>query len=365
MSRKNGESQLNIREVADHIGVSRSTVSNVLNGREDQVSPETRDRVLNAVRKLGYRPAAAPKRGAPANTRNISVMMSDWGDSPIVGNGYYGEITDGIFGAVSRTGWSVTFFLDVAWNNIHRELRDFVDGRSDGMLLVAPSIESPVIAALRERGTPFVVLGSTFGDPEISEVDINNRVGAAMAVEHLAENGHRRIAHFAGQAGQSSAELRREGFGKALLDLGLDPEACPVLEGGYTNEDGERLAVHCVESGLVKEITAVFCANDGSAMGALKAFLRLGIRVPEDISIVGFDGSFILGSSPVPLTSLRQPFREISGQAVSLLKDRVRTSRPSVAHIHFNPDLVVGDSVLDIRRHRRPSAHPTIGGLKK
>ncbi|MCX7799162.1 MAG: LacI family transcriptional regulator [Fimbriimonadales bacterium] len=339
-----------IRDVARLSGVSIGTVSNVLNARGGEVSEETRRRVLEAVRRLRYRPTAA-NPGRPAlRTRNVGVVMRNFSESPILANPFFGAVLDGIIGAAGLRHWSTTVFVEAMWEDVHKSLRTYCDGRSDGLLVVSPPEESPIVSALKERGIPFVVIAGAHHDPDASTVNIDNRMAVQEAVEHLASLGHRRIAHLAGTEGESDARERVEGFRTAMAKLGLPLGPGSILNAAFNAEIAYQTAPRLFEA--PEPPTAVFCANDQIALGLSLWLSEHGWRVPKDVSLVGFDDLPFAATMNPPLTTVRQPLAQLGHAATDLLLELIEGNRTPGTKITLPTQLVVRGTTAPPRKGR-------------
>jgi LacI family transcriptional regulator len=330
-----------IREIAERAGVSKATVSNVLNGRHERVSPETLERVLRSVRDEGYKPGAAVVRGKQRLVRNLGIVMLNLNRSPILGNGYFASVLDGIIGTAAFRHWSTTLYFAAGWQEVHRELRELCDGRVDGMIVVAETADRPISDALFQRGTPFVLVSSGSDLPSIPTVDVDNRAGLRLAVRHLVELGHRRIGHASGGTKSRSARERTEGFLSAVGEAGLDSGHCPVFEGGFLFQNGREAGRQILEMEPKLRPTAVTCANDVVASGVMSVCYEQGVIVPEEMSIVGFDDTTPTEPTPVPLTTIHHPIHAIATHATQSLLDFLEGQSAEIPSRIFPPSLVV------------------------
>lgn len=334
-----------IRDVAKECGLSTATVSNVLNARRDLVRPETRERVLEAVRRLKYRPPASEKAQRAFQSANVGVIMRNAHEHPITDNHFYGQLLDGILGAAGRSRWSATIYIETMWDDAEQGLRNFCDGRCESLLVLAPTIDSHFVQALIDRGTPFVVVDGGNSLSELNAVDVNNVQGARVATEHLIHLGHKRIVHLSGDSDQNSSGERIEGYSAAMRAAGLD-EFIEIIPSGFSVWAGEITARELVKRPKDELPTAIFCASDLIAAPLLAAFRDVGIRVPEDVSVVGFDNDFLLDPAGF-LTTMEQPLSEIGARAFDIA---VRAAR-DIAH---QPERVLVDAKLIVRKSTAP-----------
>lgn len=301
-----------IRDVADRAGVSKSLVSLVLRG-SDQVRPEKREAVLRAVRELGYRPNAAARSLSEQRTRTVGVLLND------LRNPWFVDMLDGL-NSLLHAGGLHMLLADARLNR--RTGQDpaspLLDLRVDGLVVVGTLPEPAALGVVAER-IPVVVAGAR--EPESAGVDMvagDDEQGARLVTEHLIGLGHRRIAHIAGYG--AVAELRRRSFEATMRAHGLADEAV-VETSDMTEEGGFRTAVRLLGR-PERRPTALFAVNDITAIGALSAAEELGLRVPIDLSLVGYDNTSIARLRHVWLTTVDNASHEVGRRAARCLLDR-------------------------------------------
>jgi DNA-binding LacI/PurR family transcriptional regulator len=297
-------------DVARLAGVSHQTVSRVVNGHSS-LRPETRDRVLAAIRQLGYRPNTAARALVTRRSATIGVIGSK--------GGFWGPST--VHRTVQAAGRAAGYFVSSA--NLpgltRDELLDAIDHLRnqsvEGIVLIAATDDALEVARAQESlGLPVVVVEGDEAQTRWT-VGVDQVAGAQLGTRHLVDLGHTRIVHVAGPQSWTEARARLAGYRQAMHASGLRPS--PHVEGDWTArfgfEVGQQLARH-------RDVSAVFCANDHMALGMLRALFEAGVRVPDDISVVGFDD---IPESPYlipPLTTVRQDFTAVGRRAIEILQ---------------------------------------------
>ena len=318
-----------IVDVAARAGVSKSLVSLALRG-DPRVREEKRRAVLRAAKQLGYRPNAVARSLVRRRTNVIGVMLSD------LHNLYFVEVVDGIeaealsaqYRALINTGGRLP---EREWEAIETLLQL----RTDGVILAGTVLPTPRILAAA-AAVPLVLVARTSRWPSVDSVANDDRAGARLAVDHLVSLGHRHIAHVDGGRG-AGASARRRGFLEAMADRGLAATAV-VVRGDYTEEGGASAVDRLLAQG--RRPTAVFVANDLAAVGALHALEQRGHRVPEDVSVVGYDNTSLAALGHIDLTTIHQPRRDLGAMAVRLLLERLEGGRRRARHVVVPPSLV-------------------------
>jgi LacI family transcriptional regulator len=319
---------VSIRDVAEKAGVSRGTVSKVLNERDGgQIAPATRERVRRAVSELGYHPSAVARGLArkPMNTLGIVFAKTNtyFTTSP-----FFAAVLDGVLEVTTRQGQNTTLFTGQPWSDARRSIPILRDGRSDGLLVISPPPGSDVVPALLGSGVPFVLVDEQHDDPAVSSVDIDNVAAARGLVEYLIGLGHRRIAMLCGYASVGSVALRLEGCRRALAAAGIDFDLSLVLPGAYVEQSGYERAHLLLRRPAAERPTVLFCGNDQIALGALIALEERGVRVPDDVSVVGFDDIPAAATARPGLTTVRQPMRRLGARAAEVLLAHIRRELP-------------------------------------
>jgi DNA-binding LacI/PurR family transcriptional regulator len=323
-------------DVARRAGVSRALVSLALRG-SDRVSDRSRRAVERAASDLGYRPNLNARNLASKRTRTVGLVVND------LHNPYFPGIADGIKSAADRLGYRL--LLNSAFLDDEAEaaaLETFVDFQVDGIIL-AGSRSSVATIERVARSVPVVVVSRPVESERVDTVNNDDRAGATLAVEHLIELGHRHICHIDGGSG-AGARQRRDGYESTMLTHGLRPH---VESGAFTEASGAAAAERLFAG--EQPCTAVFGGNDLTALGALDVIDGLGLRVPDDISLVGYDNTFVAALRHVGLTSIDQNRSRLGELAIDALIERIEDGRTTPRHDVIAPTLVRRDTTAPPR----------------
>lgn len=328
---------VSIKDVAAAASVSVGTVSNVLN-RRDKVAPATVERVQAAIDELGFVRNDAARQLRAGRSRSIGLIVLD------SANPFFAEVARGAEERAAAAGISVLLGnsdQDPAREGAYLDL--FREQRVNGVLLTPHSLDA---RALTAAGIPLVLVDGELPGGEVPSVAVDDIEGGQLAVAHLLAQGRRRVAFVGGPLAIRQVADRLEGARRALaaapdatLEV-IELDALTVLRG---REAGEALAARPAS----ERPDAVFCANDLLAVGVLQGTAILGgIRVPQDLALIGYDDIDFAQSTVVPLSSVRQPAREIGASAVDLLFDALADPAQPPRHVRFRPELVVRASTV-------------------
>ncbi|MFE9995341.1 LacI family DNA-binding transcriptional regulator [Streptomyces avermitilis] len=323
MSEAQSEGRPTMRTVAERAGVSKSLVSLVLRGSE-QVRPEKREAVLRAMAELGYRPNAAARSLSEQRTRTVGVLLND------LRNPWFVDLLDGLNSLLHDNGLHMILADGRLNRRIGQDLtRPFLDLQVDGLIAVG-TLPDPAALGTAAARIPVVVAGTR--EPVLPGVDVvanDDEHGARLATEHLIGLGHRTIAHIAGYG--AVGDLRRRSFEATMHAHGLADDAL-VEPSDMTEEGGYRATVRLLSG--PRRPTAVFAVNDIASVGALSAADELGLRVPRDLSVVGYDNTSISRLRHLWLTTVDTASHDVGRRAARCLLDRFTDpGRPAGVHL--------------------------------
>ncbi|HEX8007302.1 MAG TPA: LacI family DNA-binding transcriptional regulator [Trebonia sp.] len=331
---------VSIREVAAHAGVSVATVSNVLN-RPEIVAQPTRDRVLTSIRELGFVRNESARQLRAGRSRMIGLVVLD------VANPFFTDLARGVEDEASKAGLAVILCnSDDQESKEKRYLELLEEHRVQGVLITPVAGAGARLAGLQRLGTPVVLVDSRGQSRGQCSVAVDDVMGGDLAMTHLLDRGHERIAYISGPPALRQVADRREGALRALWRAGRAPESLEIIETEALNVSaGQRAGASVAARQASSRPSAVFCANDLIALGVLQEMTRNHIRVPEDIAIVGYDDIDFAAAAAVPLTSVRQPRQQLGRNAARLLLEEAAAD---AGHQHrqviFEPELVTRQS---------------------
>ncbi len=322
--------------VAERAGVSRALVSLVMNN-SPKVSAAKREAVLDAAAELGYRPNLHARSLAQQRTKTLGMIIND------IHNPFFAEVVSGVEVAAEEHGFDVLILN--GGRDAERERRaveTHLQFQVEALILVGPKLADDDILRA-SYVVPTVVVAAGRDHPGADTVTTDDETGARLAVEHLVALGHRDIVHIDGATNISSGP-RARGYEKAMRSAGLEPR---VLRGGDDEADAEAPVVEMIEHGELP--TAVFAFNDLVAAGTLSTLETAGLNVPDDVSVVGYDNTFIAALTHMSLTAVNQPRHRMGELAIRTILERIEDGRTEPAQIDLAPTLAVRGSTAPPR----------------
>jgi DNA-binding LacI/PurR family transcriptional regulator len=336
-----------LEDVARVAGVSRATVSRVINGTRN-VDSAIQVVVRKAIDKTGYSPNRAARSLVTKRTGTIALVVSGAGDpddedafaASVFTDPFFGRVTSGMLGFLRTRGVHPVLMVADTDRTRADVLAFLKQGSADGALLVSTHAEDPLPLLLAEANAPAVLFARPSRPIPISYVDLDHQAGAKLAADRLVERGCQRIATVAGPHDVPAAQNRLAGFRDAMARHGFP--YVPIAEGGFTTDSGEAamerlLAEH-------PDIDGVFAANDLMAQGALHVLRKHGRRVPDDVALIGFDDSSVALTCRPQLTTVRQPVEDMAAEMARLLLDQIDEPGLRPKSVIFEPTLVVRES---------------------
>ena len=329
----------NIKDIAQLSGVAPSTVSAILTGKSNRVKPATRERIIRVMREQRYvpNPLFYGHKQETLTTIGVIVRVSN-NETAVDLEDYYVLLISGISVAALRRDCNIMLVPTCSWDNPTHSLRVHFDGRCDGLLLLNPCGSEEIVAALKERDYPFVLVNSEIEVPECNYVGIDLHRGAKLAMEHLIGLGHRHIAFLVGN--WSAGRPRSKAYLESLNESGLEVREAWMPEGQYSIESGRERTIAMMKAREHRP-TAIFCETDSIAFGALRALAELDMAVPAEVSVVGFDDVPGAAHSTPSLTTVRRPLTRIGAEAVNLALELLSATGKAPEHREFPAELVI------------------------
>ncbi|WP_322798464.1 LacI family DNA-binding transcriptional regulator [Thermoflexus sp.] len=337
-----------LEEIARLAGVSRSTVSRVIN-HHPSVRPEVRERVWRIIREVGYQPHAAARNLATRRSQIVGVVIPE-ALPKFFSDPYFPAVLRGISDALTERGYHLMLSLLSPQQEEDFYQRALRGRLVDGIIVISAQITDPLIRQAYQEGLPVISVGRYPQEPGVSYVDVDNVGGGRMATDHLLRLGRRRIATIAGPQTRAPGIDRLEGYRAALRAWGIDPPPEWIAEGDFT-EIGGYVAMRRL---LSARPDAVFAASDLMAVGAMKAIREAGLRIPEDIAIVGYDDVELARFTDPPLTTVRQPIYELGRIAVRLLLSQLEEGAREPQQVVLPTELVIRASCGALQERGAP-----------
>ncbi len=325
----------NIYDVAKKAGVSIVTVSKVINNSQT-VRENNRQKVLQAMKELNYNPSAAARSLASGRTGTIGLLIDNLSDT------FLSSALSAINEYLEDNGYFLALSL-IQPNKVNNNIPFlFQQDRVDGLLIVSPVCEEMYILDLKGKKIPFVLLDNQKLHPSIPSVIVNNYKGGYDATRHLLELGHKRILHISGPELYMSSIDRESGYKAAMQDAGLESHIINSSE--FSIAHGYEIAMQLINENKLDKFTAIFAADDYIALGVIDAFKNENIKVPADISVIGYDDQELASSFHPGLTTIRQPAKEMGRMGAEILLKIIRGEVKRYNTIKLDPNLVIRES---------------------
>lgn len=323
--RNRGGRRPTLEEVAARAGVGRGTVSRVING-SPRVSDATRAAVEAAVAELDYVPNTAARALAANRTDAIALVVPE-PETRFFAEPYFSDMLKGVGTQLSDTEMQLLLIFAGSDRERQRLAQYLAAHRVDGVLLVSVHADDPLPDLLAALEIPAVISGPRSAAEPLTSVDSDNYGGARSAVEHLLSRGRTHIAHITGLLDVYGAQRRVAGYREALLDAGHEVDEHLIQPGDFTEEGGRRAMKELLARR--PDVDAVFAGSDVMAAGARRVLREEGLRIPDDVALVGYDDSAIARHMDPPLTSVRQPIEEMGRAMIDLLLAEIANRRPA------------------------------------
>lgn len=333
--------KVSIFDVAKKSGLSVVTVSRVLNGAET-VREKNRQKVLEAIRELDYRPNAAARSLARGKTGIIGLIVTTLQDS------FFDAIVKEMNEVLAMHGYFLAISVSdgLGSDGSHYLIQE---DRVDGLILLSPMEEDSYIVEMKRRGIPYVLIDNQKPENDAFSVTINNLRGGYAAAVHLLELGHTSIAHLCGNETFRSTRERRAGFLQALEEKGIAP--FEIVNGDFEIAFGYETGKRWLEQGTLP--SAVFAGDDNIALGVVNALMEAGVRVPDQVAVVGYDDQYIASQLHPQMTTVRQPADKIGQAAAEMLLKRIEGKNKRSAVQRIDPELIVRESTVGISHRER------------
>lgn len=335
-----------LEDVAREAGVSRATVSRVVNGIRN-VDPRLDEIVWQAVTKIGYVPNRAARSLVTRRTGTVALVVSDsesHDDDPFMSrffaDPYFGRVVGGIMSVLRPAGIQLGLQLVGTTAARTKLVGDLGQGQADGAVVLSLHPNDTLPRELSDAGIAAVLVGRPATPAPISYVDLANDTGAVLAADHLTGLGRRAVGMVTGPAHVPAAQDRADGFRRAMARHGH--AYVPAAEGNFTHDSGEKAMHQLLDD--APDLDGVFVANDLMAQGALRALSERGREVPGQVAVIGFDDSSAALAARPALTTVRQPVEDMAAQATRMVLARIEDPGMRVESVIFEPELVIRQS---------------------
>jgi LacI family transcriptional regulator len=329
-----------ITDIANACGLSKATVSLVMNNSSLKVNGETRNKVLRVAKEMNYQPSASARNLSLQRSNMIGIVTQR--NMHMISDAYYGLLIDAIIDSATCLDFNVSLYNGRIWRDAAETQFIFGDGRCDGVIVLMARRDERLTTALQQCRVPFVTVNSGIQTPDVNSIDIDNVDAGYRMTRYLLDCGHRRIAclrtkdHF-------SIE-RRDGYREAMAESEIEYDERLDIATSYLQEDNAFDRAQQLLSQPELDVTAIFCATDRLAVEAIQGLNGMELRVPLDVSVVGVNDTPDAALCRPPLTTLRQSVDSIGEEAVRLLTDLIRNPYQSARQLLWPTQLVIRQS---------------------
>jgi LacI family transcriptional regulator len=329
-----------LKELAARANVHASTISRVANNDPGlRIAAATRSRIEALLRETGYQPNGIARGLKMRQTNVLAVVIPD------VTNPFFAALFRGVEDAAAPNGFNVLLCnTDGLPERQRSHLQSLQVRRVDGVILASSFLKDPSVHELRKQGRPYVLVNRFSDDGEDPFVGSDDLLGGQLATAHLIDLGHTRIGHLAGNSTVSTGLLRRRGYLAAHAVADLESDQRLIVEAGYTEESGAAAARRLLA--LADPPTAVFAVTDMVALGAAEVARQMGLRIPEDLAIVGYNDIPLASRMNPGLTTMHVPIHDFGSAAARLLLDQIESGEPTRRRVRFTPDLIIRESTV-------------------
>lgn len=338
---------MNLEDIARLAGVSRSTVSRVINN-DPKVKGETRDRIMQVIREQHFQPNIAARTLVTQRTGVIGVVIPSPENIFFTDNNYFSLMLAGLSQTTRERDYAMLLWLGQVADNDERLMQKIANHHlMDGLVIASLTRDHPLYKRLNELRRPYVMIDKPFGSTEqVSFVSIDNVQGGEVATSHLIEVGRRRIAHFTGHMSITDAMERLQGYRNALKAADHPTDEQFIFNGEFRRQSGYVGFREMFSRPKDRRPDAIFAASDIVAMGIVQAAHEMGVRIPDDVAVIGFDDVDVASSITPPLSTVRQPVQYKGEVAARLLLDLIEGKVQSPQHVLLPTELVIRESTI-------------------
>lgn len=334
------------KDIADKLGISVATVSRALGGYSD-IAKSTQERVKEVAGEMGYSPNITARQLQKRRTDTIGLILPS--ENLRISDPFFSEFLSGIMGESTQYGMDLLVSIHPSTKDETELYLNYIRSRRvDGFIVTRTQRQDPRIDLLREHNFPFAAFGRVDGDNDFPLIDENGKLGVQLAVDHLVELGHTRMAFISEPTHLTKAYHRLSGFCRAIELHGLTIDQDLIIEGGFRQRSGHLIGEQLLD--MSNPPTAIVACNDLLALGAMRAIQERGLVVGKDISVTGFDDIALAEYVHPPLTTCHQPARQIGKMIYQMLVKEINQESPDKRQIILKPELVVRQSTGPVQK---------------